>query len=61
MKLSLNTYVYECGRVPIQKALPATFLLVWSRYDESLRISSQASMVSYRHTSIIIINLDETI
>jgi sugar phosphate isomerase/epimerase len=33
MKLSLNTYVYECGRVPIQKALPSIRKLGFSLVD----------------------------
>jgi len=33
MKLSLNTYVYECGLVPIQKALPSIKNLGFSLVD----------------------------
>ena len=33
MKLSLNTYLYECARVPIQKALPSVKKLGFSLVD----------------------------
>jgi len=34
MRLSLNTYVYECARVPIQQALPKGIIDLHSKVIE---------------------------
>jgi sugar phosphate isomerase/epimerase len=46
MKLSLNTYVYECGRVPIQEALPSIKNLGFSLVDFAGIYSGDPTLMS---------------
>ena len=58
MKLSLNTYVYECGRVPIQKALPSIRNLGFSLVDFAGINSGDPTLMSAEQRKDIILMMN---
>jgi sugar phosphate isomerase/epimerase len=59
MKLSLNTYVYECARVPIQKALPRIKNLGFSLVDFAGIYSGDPTLMRAEERKEIIKMMDD--
>ncbi len=59
MKLSLNTYVYECARVPIQKALPSIRKLGFSLVDFAGINSGDPTLMDARQQKDVIHMMDD--